>query len=306
MNYHFCTITTQSHLYKCYALFESLYQIDSKSCLHVLLTDIDNLSGLDVPLRGVKLYILDDIKGVSYSEEIVNKYLRSSDKLRWSLKSVFLRKILAFEEVQELVYVDNDIAFFGEFYFLFEALKTHNILLTPHNYPRDPLSNQNWLEANFRVGLYNAGFVGANKKSVSSLEWWSKCCLYRCEKNYFRGLFDDQKYLDLMPIIDSSTKVLEHKGCNLAGWNLSICTRGEESNEIKINSNWEVIFIHFNPITITCFVEGKDPFLMPYFNKYKEMLEKFNSDSNLTKEAVEDSLINRLKLMVWNLLDKVN
>jgi lipopolysaccharide biosynthesis glycosyltransferase len=147
------------------------------------------------------------------------------------MKPVFMQFLFREKEISKLIYVDNDIAFFGEYGFLFKLLDEHNILLTPHFYERNPEENQNWLEANFRVGLFNAGFVGANNKTISTLEWWAKCCAYRCEKNYMRGLFDDQKYLDMFPVIEPTTKILDHQGCNLAGWNIGICRRTKKQGK---------------------------------------------------------------------------
>lgn len=308
MAYNFSTISTESHLHKVYALYDSLRKFEDSVILHLLVTDIpkEDLQRVNNHFDGIKFYTLEECCRDKISMQVKNKYSNNPDKLRWTMKPVFLLHLLNNVSLQKVIYVDNDIAFFGDYDFLFKELSSYNILLTPHNYSRNPLENQNWLEANFRVGLYNAGFIGVNSNAVSTIQWWAKCCLYRCQKNYMRGLFDDQKYLDLVPVIEPKSKVLDHQGCNLAGWNLEICSRGELRGKVLISGKWPVVFIHFNPITLQCFYEGKDPHLMPMFNTYAELLEKHNPNSDLKKEAFQASYIQKSKLFIWNILNKIN
>lgn len=307
MTSSFCTISTQSHLYKCKALFDSLRNFDSKVILDVLVIDANKVGEDNSVFEGYNLHFLEDLVGSNPGELIINKYKSNPDKLRWSLKPVFMQYLLSNKQLHKLIYVDNDIAFFGKFSFLFDLLDKHNILLTPHFYERNPEKNQNWLEANFRVGLFNAGFVAVNEKAISTLDWWAKCCLYRCEKNYMRGLFDDQKYLDLIPIIEPTTKILDHQGCNIAGWNIGVCMRElNKEGEVLINGKWPVVFIHFNAFTIKLFVEGKDPLLMSNFELYSELIQKYNKHAKIDNEAFSYSLAEKLKLKIWKVLNQFN
>ena len=205
----FCTISTHSHLYKCFALAESI--VAYGGVLEILI--VDQMEQDIVSPANVIFTFLESLNS-ELEQGIIQKYKHKTDCLRWSLKSVFLLHLL--EKEEKVIYVDNDILFFSNPGFLFDELDQHKVLLTPHHYPRNPEINQNWFEANFRVGLYNAGFFAANKAAKDVLVWWAKACLYRCEKNYWRGLFDDQKYLDLVPIIESKTKIVDHLGCNVA------------------------------------------------------------------------------------------
>lgn len=305
MQYNFCTISTLSHLYKCFALFDSILEIDKSIILHILITDSNSIENLNQRSEKVVFHTLSEICTTnSLAKNIAYKYKRNADKLRWSMKPIFINYLL--RENSKIIYTDNDIAFFGDFKFLFKELDASNILLTAHNYPRDPSSNQNWLEANFRVGLYNAGFIAVNKYAIESIDWWAKSCYYRCEKNYMRGLFDDQKYLDLIPIIEPKTKVLDHKGCNLAGWNLSICKRNLVNGDILINNKWPVIFIHFNPTTISCFVKNQDPLLYAYYEKYSNLLKRYKPNNILENEAFRNTIIDKIKLKLWKVLNKIN
>jgi len=294
---HFCTISTVSHLYKVYALAESLANQKHDFLLHVLVSDSDE----NFAFANCRFWKLNDFKNESSAQNIINKYKSHTDKLRWSLKPVFLKFLLSTEAAQ-VIYVDNDVFFYTDYQFLFDLLNEHSLLLTPHYYKHNPKKEQNWLEANFRVGLYNAGFIGAGKKAVNTLQWWADCCEYRCEKNSWRGLFDDQKYLDLIPVIDEGAHIVRHKGCNVASWNTDYCERKTIDGKLIINGKYPVVFIHFNPFTLREVAEGRDALLLPLYKVYTETLKKHKPDLKAEELQQEEPLLEKLKYYVWKLL----
>lgn len=262
-----CTISTYHHLYKTYALADSLARFEHR--LILLLVDGKGQQTLDH--KNISFLRLEDLT-VNGSKDIVDKYSRNQDKLRWALKSILLLQLS--ESYNQVIYVDNDIFFFNTPQFLFDELTKSNILLTPHFYPSSPKENQTWLEANFRIGLYNAGFIGINKNAKTALEWWRDCCLYELKKSYWRGLFDDQKFLDLLPILFDNVKIIKHRGCNLAGWN----------DYIELGDN-EVIFIHFNNYTIKKFANNSHKF-RHFLECYKKAILKYNSSGVIAKNVI--------------------
>ena len=141
------------------------------------------------------------------------------------------------------------------------------------------------MEANLRVGLYNGGFVGAGKKGIPALEWWAKCCIYNIKKSYRRGLFDDQKYLDLLPVLFENIHVLKHKGCNVAGWNIETSPRSlNEENKLILDRKWPLVFVHFNYYTIQAIVQKKDLLLETNWEEYLQLLLARNPQYNYQKE----------------------
>lgn len=306
MIFHFATISTQSHLYKTFALIDSVLMIEKKVQFHVLIIDCDSFLEIENPNpEHIFFYVSHQIKHEK-STFIFQKYKNQKDKIRWSFKPVFLDFLLQQESIRKVIYVDNDIAFFGEFQFLFQLLEEYDFLLTPHYYSYNPKKNQNWLEANFRVGLFNAGFIGVNQDASTTLNWWVDCCLYRCEKNPMRGLFDDQKYLDLVPIINSKCHIVRHQGCNVADWNADVLKRELLENKVFINRKFPVVFIHFNGTSIQNFLAGNDVLLRPYFDQYVQLLKKQNPYIDLKKEAYSLNFWSKIKLKIWHLLNYRN
>jgi hypothetical protein len=294
---HFCTITTASHLFKVAALAESIQKQGGDFTLHTLVVDGSDMKG-DAHCR---YYTLSKVGKDEIAKRIIAKYGSNADKLRWCLKPVFL-KFLIEQTASPVLYVDNDLFFYSDYGFIFDLLKQHSILLTPHYYKNNPNEGQNWLEANFRVGLYNAGFVGAGINSGKTLQWWAECCLYRCEKNSFRGLFDDQKYLDLIPVTDEHAHVLRHKGTNLASWNRELCERTSVNGELKIGGQYPVVCIHFNPYTLREIAEGRDPLLKPHYDLYVETLKNYKPGLNTVELSPAEPKLDKLKYFIWKLI----
>jgi hypothetical protein len=69
------------------------------------------------------------------------------------------------------------------------------------------------------------------------MQWWASCCAYRCEKNPIRGTFDDQRYLDLLPVMDERVHILRHKGCNVADWNRQEIPRSMQGEQLILADN---------------------------------------------------------------------
>jgi hypothetical protein len=296
----YCTISTRSHLYKASALFESLSFHDDTAERICWCIDGDDSS----ILNNGTLVFQNEFPTDSRIDSLFHKHSSKKDKLRWSLKPIQIECLL--QTYDKVIYLDNDICFFGSPSFIWDELNEYDLLLTPHHYPRDYTDKQNWLEANFKVGLYNAGFLAANKKSVDALRWWAGCCLYRCEKSLIRGLFDDQKYLDFLPIVHPNTKVMEHQGCNVAGWNVDVCRRtAGKSDTVSINDKWPIVFVHFNGFSVRAILDGDDPLLKPYLDEYISLLKDYQPQLQIETLWNENTLWDRLKLFAWKTLNSL-
>lgn len=293
-----CTISTQSHLFKSQALLESVAKY-SQVDLFCLITDSEQQSG-NYPFH---TNTLSDLKS-EQAQKIKRKF--KGDHLRWAMKPVYLKYLLE-QEYEEVIYVDNDVFFYDSPDFLFEKLKTASFLLTPHFYKADPLKDQNWLEANYRVGLYNAGFIGVSKNGIDILDWWTNCCLYNVKKAFWRGLFDDQKYLDLVPILFDNVEIVKHRGCNFAGWNSqsSNLTKNDKG-QLVINGD-SLVFIHFAALSMLAF-SNEEHIAHNAYKLYLNELIKIqphyeNKESKLEKRNLK-SFIYYLRWKFTRLIEK--
>ena len=72
----------------------------------------------------------------------------------------------------------------------------------------------------------------------------------------FAGLFDDQKYLDLVPVIFENVEVVKHRGCNFAGWNCDEVALNSKEEVLYIDND-KLVFIHFAQLSMERFSEPK-------------------------------------------------
>lgn len=272
----FCTITSTSHLFKTRALIESVKNSVAVD-FYVLLTDGDL-----PPFTDATYIDLKELKS-EVAARICKKYKSQPDNLRWALKPVLMLELLA-EKCDKIIYVDNDICFFSSPEFILRELDNAAILLTPHYYSAEPTKNAIWFEANYWIGLYNAGFIAASQKGLPALNWWAQCCLYNMSLESWRGLFVDQKYLDAMPIAFDNVMILKHKGCNVAGWNMELCIRKQVDKSIVIEPDFPIVFIHFTSLFFANIKNGKDPLLNSYHDDYVELLKKYNPSFNINSQ----------------------
>lgn len=269
----FCTIISPDYFPFALNLFNSLKKYDITIELQILVTAGDIKDNIKSTLpKELKIHFLKDLENTQLNTEIKNKYDYLNDSFRWTLKPIFISYLL--NKFEKVIYVDCDIYFFHDFSFLFKELDHVSILLSPHWGETDPLVNEENFLLNFRLGLYNAGFIGATAKGKVSLEWWAKACSYAIKKDENKGLYDDQRFLDLIPIIDEHSSIIKHRGCNIGSWNITSNRRQRKGERILINDKYPIVFVHFNHETINQTLNGNDPLLLPYFKEYENSFEQ--------------------------------
>ena len=203
----FCTIISHDYYSFAINLFHSLEKFNAGIKFQILVTEKDIPEAIRQKMpEGITIYYIKDLENSELFSLVQKKYEYINDSFRWSLKPIFISTLL--KRYDKVIYVDCDIHFFNDPSFLFEELNNTSILLSPHWGETNPLDDEENFLLNFRIGLYNAGFIGATAKGINALMWWANACSYSIENNESRGLYVDQRYLDLIPIIDSNAKIL--------------------------------------------------------------------------------------------------
>jgi len=273
MNKICCTIVSPSHLYKGITTLFSVKEYDNEIILYLIVTD-----PIKIELENITILSLDVLcKNDPQATTIADIYRDRKDAFRWSLKPIVLRHLISENSGATVIYCDCDMCFFASPTHLYDYCKMGGIVLTPHWLTMDPDENITHFRESFRSGLFNAGCVVANEKGLYALDYWVKACISGCEVDFSKGLFVDQKYLDLMLIYFPETIVCRHTGYNLAAWNIEMRNRFLVENEGATGS-YEVALIHFTFDTMLQILLGKDIILQPHFVKYRK---KLNSAVNL-------------------------
>jgi glycosyltransferase involved in cell wall biosynthesis len=95
-------------------------------------------------------------------------------------------------------------------------------VVTPHlTAPLDDGRNPTELDI-MQAGAYNLGFLALNSLPASDafIQWWEQKLEHGAINNKSRGLFTDQKWVDLAPGMFGGFAVLRDPGYNVAYWNL--------------------------------------------------------------------------------------
>lgn len=186
---------------------------------------------------------IENIKGWIFRHTVV--------EICTAVKGPYLQ-VLADEGHEKIMYIDPDIAVFNSLTPLEEWLDDYGILLAPHllDYTDNPQSiEDNEIMGTMRHGTFNLGFLGINsikKDGRRFVDWWSSRLRNYCYADYERGLFTDQKWVDLAPSYFENLLILRDPGYDVASWNLD-CREITFSSEgqLRVNKDYPLRFYHF-------------------------------------------------------------
>ena len=167
-------------------------------------------------------------------------------ELNTAIKPYVIEKL--FERGYEKVfYIDPDIKFYSDPSEMIDLLEENQVLLTPH-LTGLLVDEKAPTELDIlRSGTYNLGFIGLrNTENTNALvKWWQSKLYEDCVVDLNRGLFVDQKWMDLVPGLFSGVYVQRHEGWNVAYWNLAHRDVVRTVEGYKVNGQ-NLVFFHFS------------------------------------------------------------
>jgi len=213
---HYCTYFDSRYLLKGVALARSLARTSPGFTLTMLALDgaaERALATLAIP--GVTVMSLAALETAEPRLRAA-KADRSLVEYYFTCTSSFVRVLRERAPAGEpLTYLDADLWFFSSPEPLFDELSGSSVTMVAHRFP-DRLRS---LESH---GVYNVGWLSfaddANARAC--LAWWSERCLEWCYDRVEPGRFADQKYLDEWPRRFAGVRPIEHRGANVAPWNV--------------------------------------------------------------------------------------
>lgn len=230
---HFFTSITTCYLPKARVLAESLKKYNPDAIMHLVIAD-------DLP-KDFNIYN-EDFDYVWNAEDFIktpnNKqwfFKHTVVELCTAIKPAAALHILQNTGADEIVFLDPDIAVYGNLNPLREELNRNSVLITPHQV--DPAISEAGIRdeeiCSLKYGVFNFGFFAVNNDTDGHkfLNWWNDRLMKYCYDDIPNGLFTDQKWGDLIPALFSFAKVLRNVEYNVATWNLA--TRKITGNEKK-------------------------------------------------------------------------
>ena len=308
---YFCTYFDENYLSRAMAMYDSL--LSHCSDFHIFMLCFDGKSAdylLSLDLK--KATIITENKFEEGDHDLVET---KSDRSRLEYyytcgPSLPLYVLRNNPEIDLITYLDADLFFYSNPTPLINEMDKHSISITVHNFPeyRTPPT----------TGKYNVGWISFRRdaEGIRCLKWWREKCIDWCYERFEGGKYADQRYLDEWPDTFHGVKVLNHKGANVAAWNIGDYRVCEENGKIMI-SGYPLIFYHFHGFkrVASCVYNTnlgltfkipskliKNGIIKPYIKK----LEQYSLDSNPTGSIRKKHLRARWVQFIRTVVRNVN
>lgn len=205
-----------------------------------------------------------------------------------AVKGRFLQYLLeTYEQEDKFIYLDPDCYVYDDFVELRVLLDKTPIVVCPHLL--QPGNIEMELSATSH-GVYNLGFLAVRRseEGIKFVDWWAQRLGLYCYDDIPRGIFTDQKWVDLAPCF-FDVEIFKHKGYDFSIWSLLDCGMSEVNDKYYIQGS-PLRFIHFSgqgAMTEKCMKqwlpEGPHPFKKLY-KEYSKLHDMSDSD-NVSKTS---------------------
>jgi glycosyltransferase involved in cell wall biosynthesis len=160
----------------------------------------------------------------------------------WVIATLFAR---GYERV---IYFDPDIKLYGPVTPILEQLESAQIVLTPHLTGRlDDGRKPSELQI-LQSGSYNLGFIALRRTEETRrfVDWWQGKLERDCVVDIPRGLFTDQKWIDLVPGMYGGVAIVREPGWNVAYWNLNHREVTRDADGVTRVDGRPLLFFHYS------------------------------------------------------------
>lgn len=192
-------------------------------------------------------------------------YKHSIVEASTAVKGQFFRYLLKrYPNEKQFVYLDPDCYVYEEFTELKQKLEKKPIVLCPHLLQPGNIDMELSSTAH---GVYNLGFLAVNHSEEAQrfIDWWADRLYLFCYDDIQKGVFTDQKWIDLAPCF-FDVEIFKHRGYDFAPWSLLNCGMVKEDGKFKVKGD-PIRFIHFSGYGATAqkcmrdwLPEGEHPF----------------------------------------------
>lgn len=177
-----------------------------------------------------------------------------------------------YPDENKFVYLDPDVYVYSDFVELRDLLETRPIVLCPHLLQ---FGNIDMELSSTAHGVYNLGFLAVNRtpEAIAFIDWWADRLKMFCYDDMARGIFTDQKWVDLAPCF-FDVEIFKHRGYDFAPWSLLDCGMYEENEKIYVKGD-ELRFIHFSGYG-SCAEKCMDEWLSAKTHIFRELYKKYS------------------------------
>lgn len=213
---HFCTYFDKHYLSRGLALYHSLRAHHPSFRLYVCCMDEETRSYLTARALPNMVIVGREQLEAHDPELLATRPTRTLIEYYFTSTPCWLRFVFDHaSDIDLLTYVDADFRFFASSELAFDEMGSASIAVVEHRFPEQ----FRHLETR---GRFNVGWLSFRRdaQGLACINWWRERCLEWCYDRLEAGKYADQKYLDEWPRLFDRLAVLEHKGLDVAPWNL--------------------------------------------------------------------------------------
>lgn len=235
----FCTYFDENYLSRAVVMIESLRRFDAKIPIYILaLSELCATVLRALSLPNVEVILLSELEE-AYPELVAVKPTRKVIEYYFTLSPYLPHYLFTRTAAKRITYIDADIYFFSSPRPVLDSLGESSVAITPHRFSFEYRNHTVY-------GLFNVAWISYRRcaEGLACLNAYKDDCTAWCYDRLEDGRFSDQKYLDSWPSRYPALKIINHKGVNLAIWNIHNYVIRFKSNLILIDDD-PLVFYHF-------------------------------------------------------------
>jgi hypothetical protein len=258
----FGSVVTRNYLRFARAMRQTVHDHHPSVPHYVLL--LDALSGEALPesVAG-ETYVPFDAIVTDANEQRRLTFRYDPLELSCAMKPLLASYLIRETRAASVAYFDCDMTLHAPLPAAALPADSRSIVLTPHWIHGDAPG----VEAIYlKFGAFNAGFfsVRNDEHGQAFLDFWWERCRRFCMTDLSEGLFADQTWLNLAPIVfNGSLSVCAHTGMNVSWWNLHERLIRCDQGQIVTAANQPLVLFHWSQVgengPIFCEESALDP-----------------------------------------------
>lgn len=239
--YYFCTYFDQNYLVRAMCLYYSIERHCPDFRLYALCMDDESYQRLEesalprvVAIRLANLEHEDpELKQTKNSRSRVEYFFTCSPCLPLYL-------LEHRPEIDWITYLDSDLYFFADPRPVYHELEGYSIGITEQRLMPG-------LRKYAKFGIYNVGWNSfrRDENGLACLRWWRQRCIEWCYEREEDGKYTDQRYLNDWPVRFRGVRVIQHKGANVAPWNVGNYLISFHGDRFWVDDE-PLLFYHFH------------------------------------------------------------
>ena len=239
MNDIFCIYFDHNYLSRAMLTIRSLRRFEPNTPIYVLaLSELceDILRELALPkIEIIPLAALEN----AYPELASVKPTRTLIEYYFTLSPFLPHFLFARTTADRITYIDGDLYFFTSPRPVLDQFGDASVAITPHRFSFE-------FRKHHVFGRFNVAWLTYRRcpEGLYCLNNYKSDCAAWCYDRVEDDRFGDQKYLDAWPDRYPSLRIIEHKGFNLANWNMHNYMIRLKNDVVMIDDD-PLVFFHF-------------------------------------------------------------